>query len=108
MIHRAQFFVRASLSVLAFAACGGGNSSPTGGGPVVTPPPTTAPPATTPPLSSSSCPLGKGTADTTCYKASASFSQQLDEAIDLLARQKPQIFDIKASRSRFGSASRRC
>ena len=94
MMNRASLVVLACVSLLAVAACGGGNSSPTGGGNVVTPPPTTAPPAIPPPTSSSSCPLGQGTADTTCYKASAAFSQQIDEAIDLLARQKPQIFDL--------------
>ena len=92
MIKSTLLLVASCLTVLALAACGGGSSSP-GGGTVVTPPPTTAPPATTPPVSSS-CPLGKGTTDTTCYKASAAFSQQLDEAIDLLATQKPQIFDV--------------
>lgn len=65
---------------------------------MVTPPPTTAPPASPPPVSSSSCPIGKGTADTTCYKASPTFSQQVDDAIDLLARQKPQIFDVNDNR----------
>ena len=98
MIHRTGLFVLASISVLALAVCGGGSSSPTGGGTVVTPPPTTAPPATPPPVTNTTCPLGKGTADTTCYKASAAFSQQIEEAIDLLARQKPQIFDLNDNR----------
>jgi hypothetical protein len=73
--------------------CGG--SSPTGGG-TVTPPPTTAPPATTPPPpTSTDCPLGKGTANTTCYKANPSFLIAIDDSIELLAKQQPQIFDLK-------------
>ncbi len=96
MIHRSPLVVFLAAALVALVACGGGGSSPTTGGTVVTPPPTTAPPATTPPppSSGSSCPLGQGTADATCYKTSATFIQQVEDAIDLLVKQKPQIFDL--------------
>src|SRR5262249_1980267 len=83
----------AFLALGPLPGCGG--SSPTGGG-TVTPPPTPAPPATTPPPpTSTDCPLGKGTANTTCYKATPSFLSALDDSIELLAKQHPEIFDLK-------------
>jgi hypothetical protein len=92
--------LRASLAVLlvvALASCGGGSST-TGG--TVTPPTTTLAPAPTPtpPPTSGTCPLGKGTADTTCYKAGDTFGPRVEEAIDLLVRQQPGLFDLTDQR----------
>jgi hypothetical protein len=87
---------------LAFAGCGGGNSSPTGGNntPSTTVPTTVAPaPSPTPPTGAgSTCTLGKGTADTSCYKTTNTFGQQVDEAIDLLVKQRPELFDLTDQR----------
>ena len=80
MNRRVQFVVALPFALLPFAACGGGGSSTTGG--TGTPPTTLAPsptPSATPPLGAASCPLGKGTTDTTCYKASVTFLEQVDE-----------------------------
>ena len=90
------------LGLVLAAGCGGGGSSPT---PVTTPPTTTLAPAPSPtpsPVGSSSCPLGKGTADTSCYKASPTFLSQLDEAIELLVQQKPEIFNLQDQRGTGG------
>lgn len=98
MNRRLPFLVGLPLALLAFAACGGGSST-TGG--TVTPPTTLAPsptPSATPPLGSSSCSLGKGTTDTTCYKASATFLEQVDQAIELLAKQEPDLFNLQEQR----------
>jgi hypothetical protein len=99
--------VPATLLVVALLAssCGGGGGSSTTGG---TPPPptTTLAPAPTPtpsaPTGSSTCPLGKGTTDTTCYRATATFGQAVEDAIDLLVKQQPELFDLKDQRGEGG------
>ena len=53
-------------------------------------------------MGASSCPLGKGTADTTCYKAAATFVQQVDDAIELLAKQQPELFNLQDQRATGG------
>ena len=53
-------------------------------------------------MGSSSCPFGKGTADTTCRKTTATFLDQVDAAIDLLAQQKPEIFNLQDQRGTGG------
>jgi len=101
MIQRAARFAVPSLGLALFAACGGGGSSPT---PITTPPTTTLAPAPTPtpPVGASSCPLGKGTADTTCRKTTATFLDPVEAAIDLLAQQKPEIFNLQDQRGTGG------
>jgi hypothetical protein len=94
MNHRCAAIIAVLVAVSVAGACGGGGSSPTTP-PVTTPPPATQPPTTTPPVGALGCPLGKGTTDTTCYKASSSFEVQVEQAIDMLAQQKPQIFNLK-------------
>jgi len=101
MIQSARRAVLALLAACAFAACGGGNSSPTGNNP--TPPPTTlapipSPSPTAPSTGSSTCHLGKGTADTSCYKSTNSFGQQVDDAIEQLVRQQPELFNLTDQR----------
>jgi hypothetical protein len=102
MVHSVSRAALAIFVVGALVSCGGGSSSPTGGTP--TPPPTTlAPtptPTPTPPPStgSSTCALGKGTADTSCHKSTNNFGQQVDDAIELLVRQRPELFDLTDQR----------
>ncbi|HEY3121730.1 MAG TPA: hypothetical protein VGL15_13975 [Vicinamibacteria bacterium] len=43
----------------------------------------------------SACPIGKGTLDSSCARNSAVFMKDVEAAIDLLAAQKPEIFDLK-------------
>jgi hypothetical protein len=94
-MFRRVAFVAVVTFGLGFSSLSCGGSSPTSGG-TVSPPPTTAPPATTPPppVTNTECPLGKGTADTSCYRATATFLGQVDQAIELLAREQPQIFNL--------------
>jgi hypothetical protein len=92
MSRRAACLVVAFLGLVLSQDCGG--SSPTAGG-TVSPPPTTAPPATTPPPpTSTECALGKGTAEATCYRGKPTFLGDVDKAIELLAREQPQIFNL--------------
>jgi hypothetical protein len=42
----------------------------------------------------SACPLGKGTLDSSCARNSGVFLKDVEAAIDLLAAQKPEIFDL--------------
>lgn len=97
MLNRIAFVAVASMSLATFPACGGGGSSTTPGT-LPSTPPTTAPPITTPPVSSTDCPLGKGTADTSCYQATATFLQQVDDAIEQLARDNPEVFNLQDQR----------
>lgn len=95
MTHRLALISSSALSLAVLAGCGGGSSTT----PVQPPATTLAPaPTPTPPVSTSSCPLGKGTADTTCSKSSSSFVPQVDAAIELLSRQKPELFDLTDQR----------
>ena len=75
---------------LALLACGG--SSPSNS----TPPATT--PTTTLPSSGgnvgATCALGKGSVNASCEKSSARLASQVEDAINLLVREKPQLFDI--------------
>jgi hypothetical protein len=102
MVHRKSLAAAAAAVVLAFhPACGGGGSSPTTPPtvPSTTAPPVTTPPTTTPPVGGAGeCPLGKGTADTSCRTTSPTFVDQVDAAIDELVRQQPQIFDLNDQR----------
>jgi hypothetical protein len=103
-MHHRAILAAASLALSAFLGCGGGSASPTGGT-GTTPPTTLAPtptPTPTPSSSTSSCPLGKGTADTTCYKSSPTFLQQVDDAIELLAKQQPDLFNLQDQRGTGG------
>jgi len=43
----------------------------------------------------SACPIGKGTLDSSCARNSGVFLKDVEAAIDLLAAQKPEIFDLK-------------
>jgi hypothetical protein len=97
MIHRLALFAL-TLTVVTFPACGGGGSSPT----PVTPPVTTLAPAPTPTPVSSTCALGKGTADTSCYRGSAQLRQQVDDAIGQLVKQRPELFDLTDQRGEGG------
>jgi len=74
-----------------------------GGSPSSSTPPTTLPslPTPTPPpvggggsFSDSSCPLGKGTVDAACEPGQTALLNEMEAAMDLLIKQKPQIFDL--------------
>ena len=102
------FKIAVAVSLALLSACGGG-SSPTSNATPPTPPPTTQPPATQPPATTpppptgtTDCPLGKGTADTTCSKTSASFVGEVEAAIELLIKQKPELFDLNDQRGAGG------
>jgi hypothetical protein len=43
----------------------------------------------------SACPIGKGTLDSSCSRNSGIFLRDVEAAIDLLATQRPEIFDLK-------------
>jgi hypothetical protein len=90
--------------VVAVGAFGcGGSGSPTRG--TTAPPPTPTPgsstiiqPTPTPTPTgptASSCPLGKGTVDTSCARTTPSFLAEVDAAIDQLATEHPEIFDLR-------------
>ena len=74
-------------------ACSGSPTSP----PPAVPPVTTLAPAptttttTTPPVASVSC--SKGTVDTHCSRALPTFLDELEQAIDKLVAERPEIFD---------------
>src|SRR5207247_9233451 len=42
----------------------------------------------------SACPIGKGTLDSSCARSGGAFLKDVEAAIDLLAAQKPEIFDL--------------
>jgi hypothetical protein len=42
----------------------------------------------------SACPIGKGTLDSSCARNTGAFLNDVDTAIELLVRQKPQIFNV--------------
>jgi hypothetical protein len=85
----------ACVLALGFVSCGGG-SSPSGS----TPPPTVSPqPTPTPPsggggVGAASCPIGKGSENTTCDRNNSQLLPYVEGAMDLLIQQKPQIFDL--------------
>jgi hypothetical protein len=94
MIQRVISRALPSLALFSLAACGGGGSSPAGPG--TTPTTTLAPaPTPTPPVDPYACPLGKGTADTSCKKDTPTFLERVDAAIELLAQQRPEIFNLQ-------------
>lgn len=87
----------ASLIALLTSSCGGGGS------PSSSTPPTTLPsqpPPTPPPtggngsFNHSSCPLGKGTVNAACSPGRSVLLDELENAMNLLIQQKPQIFDL--------------
>jgi len=86
--------VLAAFAAFVMASCGGGGS-PSGSTPSTTPAPQPTP--TTPPASSNpgatGCPLGEGSADTDCAKASSRLADALVSAVDQLVKAKPEIFD---------------
>src|SRR5512145_140006 len=76
----------ASLSL----SCGGSSPSHST-------PPSTTPPTTLPPSGGgvgATCAIGKGTVSATCGKASARLAEMVETAINLLVREKPQLFDL--------------
>lgn len=96
MIHPSS---RAAVALLTavLIGCGGGGSTPAGPStPPPTPQPTPTPVATDPPLSSSCFRLALGTASGTekCGAQAPDFLDAVDEAIDELVAQQPQIFDL--------------
>jgi hypothetical protein len=93
-----KFFLKRSrttsvaFSLLSAVACGGGSSP-------VTPPPITIPPTTvipgptpTPPVTTS-CPLGFGSGSYRCVGDSPGLMPQLQNAVDKLVKDQPQLFD---------------
>jgi hypothetical protein len=79
-------------TTLALLACGGGSS------PSSSTTPTTTPTTTLPSSGgnvSASCALGKGSVSATCGKGNARLASQVEDAINLLVRERPQLFDLK-------------
>lgn len=91
-LTRCRIAAVALLAAVA-ASCGGGSPA----APVT---PTAAPstPATPPPtgggVNQSSCPLGNGSPNATCEKTSSKLSEHVTAAMDLLLKEKPQLFDL--------------
>jgi hypothetical protein len=87
---------RALVAAMAMSLTVCGGSSPTQP-PTSTPPPTapTPTPAATPlpPLSASCSRLGAGVASARCPREQASFQSELDDAINQVRHEKPEIFD---------------
>jgi hypothetical protein len=78
--------------------CGGGGGSGSGGGPTVPVQPTAAPtptpsPTADPPLSASCARIGPGVANAECRTDAPTFMDDMNEAIDTLQVERPDIFD---------------
>lgn len=86
--------VALGASLLVSQSCGSGDSSPSTPPPVVvpTPPPTTPPPGGG---VAQSCRIGPGDVNADCDKKSSKLLVSIETAIDLLVREKPQIFDLE-------------
>ncbi len=102
-----MFACPARSQVVAFAALGimflltpscGGGSSPSSATPPTTQPsstPTPPPPVSTgDSFSQLNCPFGKGSANASCDRSTSRLANDVEEAMDLLLKQKPQIFDL--------------
>ncbi len=96
-VRRFEIAGLVAAAALLSASCGGGGSTPAG--PVT---PTVAAPDPTPtPVSggdsaqASSCPIGKGTTDTACQKASPQLLAAVESAIDRLVRERPALFNLE-------------
>lgn len=93
--HRSS---RLAVAVLAsfLSVCGGKDqpaAPPSGETP---PPPVTNPPAPLPsPDALFSCHLGDGSASNSCARENPTFLNEVDEAIDRLVQEQPQIFDLQ-------------
>jgi hypothetical protein len=92
---RASYLAFAALAAaLASASCGGGSPS------VATIPPAIAPAAPAPPgggegASANSCPLGKGDPAAECAKRSPQLLAAMEEAIDRIVRERPELFNTQ-------------
>lgn len=90
--NRRAAAVLAAVGLLALS-CGGDS-------PATSTPPTTLAPTPTPPsgpgggVGASSCPLGPGSAVTECSRGQTSLLSEIEVAIDLIVRQKPEVFDL--------------
>lgn len=93
-------FVVLSSVLIPFGACGGSKSDVTA--PVPAPTSTPAPAPTPTPVPGLGCNLPLGSATAQCSKGSPTHLDEVDEAIDLLARQRPDIFDSSQERGRRG------
>ncbi len=78
-----------ALVTLSMGACGGG-TTPTAAPPVTQSPVAGPTPPTTP--ASLSCPLGKGTADSTCEAPASHLLRSIDAAIDQVVAAHPDYF----------------
>lgn len=85
--------VALGASLLMSQSCGSGDSSPSTPPPVVVP----TPPPTTPPGGgvAQSCKIGPGDVNADCAKErSGKLTLAIETAIDLVVREKPQLFDL--------------
>ena len=73
-------------------SCGGGDTS------VKPTPVTTLASAPSAPATSSSCPLGPGSVTVSCSPGSARLSRNVETAIDLLIREKPNLVDLTSQK----------
>src|SRR5690349_13092695 len=83
------------VSAVLFPSCGGKEQTPVA--PPSTAPPTTIPPVTIPtplpPPGFSSCSrIGLGSSQQRCARENPSFDRQVEQSIDELMREKPQLF----------------
>jgi len=100
----AALFAAVILST-GLVSCGGGGSPANPSTPPATTPPVATPtPAPNPPLSATCVRLGfsRATGQEKCPKEGPTFLDELDEAIDQLVRDQPQIFDLNSTKSAGG------
>ncbi len=93
---------RNRIAAAAFAVAGILTLSCGGDSPATSTPPVTVAPTSTPPptpgtgggVGESSCPIGMGSAVTECSRSATRLLDRIEMAIDLIVRQKPEIFDL--------------
>ena len=86
-------FATVGILSIQFLSCGGEGSPSTGTPPTTVPQATPAPPTGGGEVGSSSCPIGTGSADTSCEKGSSRLQNAVLLALDKLVKERPQIFD---------------
>jgi len=86
-----------AAAALAAASCGGGGKTPTvpGSPTVAAPDPTPTPASGGESAAANACPIGKGSPDAACSKSSPQLLAAVESAIDLLVRDRPDLFNLQ-------------